>query len=978
MYKAARVRSSPLSPGRPQTMSNPPKKIIGHCFIGAAYAPSRGNIDGRSARSLVTQNSDNLIPQTYFYQADKSVSDRLTACAQGAGGIMPEANGQIGAPLSTFVYGGITPDAVHPQLTLIKGPPVGPTYNPTFSSTAALGGTVGGGTLAPSSQEPSVSDRPVHPPQYPTVPAVQAASGAPFDSATTPIATYNIWQITNLDAATAAAITYKQNFGPLYPNSYDSARIRQNTGVDGSMYVEVTAQNVTAHVRRVFPIASDLLYDPNTSLYYPHPTLANLNRAVQARGGENCGFQLHFIHSEVTQMSNPNSKQVTGGISIFWGAADTPKGGSLIQNFNLILYPDKTPELYFFHPRKQVWENFPLQGPAFGSGEFEIYVHYAGPHMLIGFEADPSGWNCFTPHDDDRDWSKAYYPSIPADAGIGMIFDNITAAFQYGPIAFNSYHPEKVATQADFNNGLDQGTIQVPMSVPSSQQALIDPAFVNGQFQGLRFDRDSSAGLESRPTIYGDYRSQSAELQFGNAAAGTTSGQDYSVMGTVTYVTTVEGPQFIHVRNFVPTTYTPTPGALVQPLQWGDLSEYMSDFAVSYTTEGKNKSILMASAEVTLNNLALSVKGRQILQALEENILTVTLLAGAGQASTFFQGTTQTVDTQYSQDGSVTTLTCLDMANSILGEVPFPTVLYFSMERYGKIIEECVDASGLGSWYSQQQTGAGSAFQNALDVRLGTHPFESDLAHDIMSATPRKYVMDTITDALELVITPNALPVFFWDGGANRLRLNWRNDPSQCDLLYFLGSPDTSGQETLPNSNPQGQHGVIEKEYSTRTEVKQLHAGVLLAGINWYHRSMQYKSLADDAFSPTGIAKLNALVGGDASEEVGYVGFRKILVDETQVNNLPDQNSLNAYGGLLMNNYLRHAYSNLKFSCWVTRPLQHQATFRVQTFLGEQDPGGSATTDLYLYSSVRYVFNKGQGTLKADVEGEMFPKIIVR
>ncbi|MGQ4828174.1 hypothetical protein, partial [Enterococcus faecalis] len=64
------------------------------------------------------------------------------------------------------------------------------------------------------------------------------------------------------------------------------------------------------------------------------------------------------------------------------------------------------PELYYYLPEnvtednsKTLWQKIPLQGPLFGTGQYSVYVHYNGPQMMIGFDADPSQWNVIYPPD---------------------------------------------------------------------------------------------------------------------------------------------------------------------------------------------------------------------------------------------------------------------------------------------------------------------------------------------------------------------------------------------------------------------------------------------------------------------------------------------------------------------------------------------------------------------------------------------------
>lgn len=972
------------------SLPNQPKTIKGFCQIGAVFAPDHGSVGGFHSRQLSAPDANNLLPQTYYYKSNASVSDRLRGASQAAGGILPEANRYIGAPLCTFAYGGIPSGETHPQLDLIQGPALTDTvevkpgiieaYNPTYTSTAKFSTTTGDGTLAPTNTD---SARALPPPQFPTVPAT---TGYPFTKATTPNTTYNIWKLVNLDKETENSLTYKKNWGPQFPSGYNAARIRQNTSVDGSMCLEVTASNCTAQLSRVFPISKDLLYSGAT-LYYPHPILENLSRPITAVGGENCGFQLHFQYATVTQMNNQTSSELTGGIGIEWGVPKGKGGGrkakNLIQNFNLILYPGRVPQLYFLHPRTKSWQAFPLKGPAFDGGEYDIYVHYCGPHMMVGFDTDPAGWNCFTPPNDKTDFQTYYYPYLSPEAEIGIIFDNITTVFQYGPIAFNNYHPEKVLSPKDFTNGLDLGTVAVNFTVPLNRTELAAEGLVNSQFQSLRFNRKKSISGFTSPTIYGDSRSSGIELSYHQTSAGPGQEDDgdFEVQGIVRFDTTIEGPQFLQIRNPTPAQVSAPvspPSDLIRSLSWGDLSEFLTGWSANYSMENDNHSFLAGKAEVTLVNLALTVGGRQILSALETNIFSVTLGAGEDAPVAFFQGVTESVETTYTDEGSVTTLICTDIASWVMSEVMFSSSLYFSMMRYVDIIDTCVAMSGLGNWYVPYPTPSAnsaaskspigqSPFVDALILRLGIAPYEQSLATNCLRADVKTSIGTVLNAVLTLIIAPGALPAFFWDADAKRLRLAWRNDPAIQDELSFLGKPDEYGVQRLPSNASQGKHGVLRKGYTSNTSLKQLHAGVTIFGLNHYSEVMQYKKYFPKAYRQVGFNLLNNLT---SATDVGWVGVRKYLVDETQVNNLPDQLSLNKYGSVLADNYLRQTYGFLSFECWVTRPLFHYGTFRVFTLEGSQ------ATDAYFYKTVNYKFDKQENTLSAQVAGEILPPIL--
>ena len=104
-------------------MSFEPKEYKVKCLLGAVFAPDIGFVNENAARSRVSKDSANLIPQTYYLRGNYAgetagkpvVTQRLRSVLQNSGGLMPAPNPYIGAPMDTFVYGGLAPDDNHPQ-----------------------------------------------------------------------------------------------------------------------------------------------------------------------------------------------------------------------------------------------------------------------------------------------------------------------------------------------------------------------------------------------------------------------------------------------------------------------------------------------------------------------------------------------------------------------------------------------------------------------------------------------------------------------------------------------------------------------------------------------------------------------------------------------------------------------------------------------------------------------------------------------
>lgn len=975
-------------------MSIPPSELIGSCVLGALFATQIGHTGGDYARFRVQPDPTNLVPQTHFYQPGAhKISSRLTSVTQSSGGIQPRANPLLGAPLATFCYGGIDPGAVHPQLTLIQGPvdayemPVGQSqaYAPNFIGAANLGGTT-----ADPNQTPDFNDTGdvfgvgTGRNDFPTIPSV---SGAPPFKVTSPLTTWNIWQIANIKDTVKAGITYTHGFGPNFPTGADQQgpRIRQHVSQDGQCAVVVTAQNTSAQVERIYPIAKDLCYQDGAMIYYP-PTTNKLQvapRPIKARGGSNCGFQLHFTHSRLSAMASGHSGKVTGGIQIFWGPQELPKkGGTVITNFRLDLLPGQIPELQFVNPRTGAYDTFPVKGPIFGDGEFSVYIHYVGPIMLIGFTPSTTDWNAFVPPVSDQDPHQTYSVNVPETAKLIMNFDNITSTFIYGPSAFSNYHPEHLVNQTNVNNNDDHGHVKVQFTVPDndafSNEAALAADFIAGQYHA----RDIAAfGLRSdgTPTVYRDPREAPGErvVSFRKIKhVSNPKSQHRTVLAEIRFESTIEGPQYHYVGGLRPDLLQTggdvglgAPGGatmpLVRDLPWGDISDFLTTWVVDFNYEGDNVSILKGIATVTLQNLTSTPRGRQIQAALEENMLGITLGAGQGSSKPYFQGQITSVVLTETAAGSTTVLTCQDIATVILERTLFPMQIVFTGSRYGKIIATCIAAAGLYDWY--QPTSA-QPLVNALSVHLGTKEVSACLANNVRGANKNEYIFGKIRSVLGIVIGPNALPAFFWDPNIGKLRLEWKQNLDFVDTIQGLGQRDpVTGETPLPN----GLHGVMSNGgYQVTTNTDSLMTQFELYGRSSQAQvPMSTSRFFADALGEVSYQILRNMIGPSSGSttppELGYVGYRRSFRVQEGSRDFPDQTTLDTFANDL-SRYARQTFQKLHFTVYVTQPLTIYGRFRVLTF---DTIGGTDQTDLYLYSQIKYTFTKNINLITADIEG---------
>ena len=955
----------------------PPRFLKGTCKLGIVYAPDGGSIGGYQARTRVLPDPSNLVPENFYIdQNENEVSPRLVAVKQASGGMMPSVNKDIGAPMCTFAVYGISEGEAHRSFDLIKGPPLTSDITPVEYAGEANAGGEDPGISAPI-QNAETRFIPTGKPFIPSSSVIGGVSGA------TAHTTYNIWRIANQTDDETKDTVYVKDKGATV-GVKNKRLIQQPSG--GVMQLSVFAIGNEAVVERVYPISSDLTYD-GANLYYPN-VIAGVqfpSQPIKARGTDNCGFQLHITPAEMARSLNPNQNNQISGITIEWGDDLDGKGGGgasvsgikAINYFALHLSTGK-PQIEFFDPvagslvRKEIGGG---DGILNAASETSVYVHFAGPNMLIGFTEDSSDWSCITGFEKGQDLTALYIPRISRDARVRMIARNINYSFTYGPMTFTSFCPEQIKTRTNATADKAKSRVNVRFTVPQKLENEVKAEFIEKQFQDHRCLSREMPDFEKtqyEPTYYGDWRrgEEGGEIAYSQTKSEFVGSTDIVVTGKVTWDTTIEGPMFVHIRNVNARDAILGPDKidpLVVSLPWGDLTGHLEEFSVTIRYENDNRSLLVADATIKLANLAVDPLTDEMLARIRENILVVTLTAGYDTEGTFFQGIIDDVSVDYDGAGQTITLTCTDILTGVLDDTPCRAYLQFRTMRYGKIIHDLVCMSGLGDWYRQSNS---ALLARALDVRLGNQPTGSTLASSILTADPSKTPYSIIKSALGLVIDiKNTLPVLHWEPSTGLIKLEGRSD-IPVDDLYFAGD-NTGSPALLPNSYSSREHGVLSGGYSMNTSVKQLYAGVRLFGKS-LGKTILFQRDFPGAHDATGLVQILT----DLTQRIvglGWVGWRKLLIHQKEQDQLPDQLALNLYGKNLVDNYLRKPYESITFEVYVNKPLNHTGRFHLVTFDGA---GVSDEKSVYYYQKVEYRYIKEQNIMKARVTGEKFPSVI--
>ena len=229
---------------------------------------------------------------------------------------------------------------------------------------------------------------------------------------------------------------------------------------------------------------------------------------------------------------------------------------------------------------------------------------------------------------------------------------------------------------------------------------------------------------------------------------------------------------------------------------------------------------------------------------------------------------------------------------------------------------------------------------------------------------------------------PYSLPTFRW---AERFgfKLECRNNYVDNDLK-FTGL-NAAGTAYVFNSNASNTtnylanfqsdiHGLLVDDYTIKTDVKGLAAGVRVFGV------AMTGFLADERFSPGSVSIDNLPIQTQVNllgylqnapfnpSQAPYVGFKKYLVWSMQRNEIPDQQVLKRITDSI-ELVSKTPISSISFQCYVAKPLNFHGKFMINVFQGQT----VNSTDQYVYTSVDYNYNKANNLITASVQGTNMP-----
>lgn len=987
-----------------------PQQLNVQCTLGAIYLPKIGSLSGLAARySMHEQGVNSTFSLNYTKSNQRTqFSSNIITLNKGVGGQIPILNLKIGAPMATFAEGSIVPNETAGPYNLIYGASVSSfgldryilptTFNSVSYNTYSGVSNPLNNVVTPSGLDSS-------PFGY-----IPLRTGEIRGTSPKKLPTWNIWkQITNNDLLKK----FLPGLGVINYNTLNAPHIETTIGAE-IPGIAINSANTFAVLERIFPIADDLLYK-RPDIYYKNFSTGNIEtKQCKASGGPNCGFRINLKNLTapapyVGGNGIPSQSSIIIAFGDFFRDSKTP---NLATKFGIIITSSGA-KLRVYNSVKKQWTTIVLDNQNFlNNGELNVFVHFAGPCMYVGFNENPNDWYVLEPNLENFNFE----PRIPADSKISIVVENLSCTFFYSPICFNTLDYISCFEQNDLSETQIQPLVgksfyKLYFDVDADDGLAKDS--INENILKAEFDSrclpTSSERPNDKPTYHRDWRS------FNNATDGL---YEFSVktlktsedrvtfpddprqrsVSAIIYETTIEGPVFFYARNYIRRVAGGNnTGPIVRNI-WGKLSDITKYFVSANIKERYQPndfySVKNVTAELNFVNLTNDDVGRQILNAIQENLLVVTLKSGYPDEGihTFFQGVITEVRVTRSSDSFATKLICQDLGYYLLDNLQFPVfndlplgmrtienILYDSFELLGlsnylKVRSRISDYDALYDNYFKIAEGD-NIYQNSVNDRITHVNFKVkpiQLIENLFSRIPLLTSSDYLLGGLE------NQPVFRWDPTSGAFFVALRNDEDP-DSIWLAGPPGSlqtlANKNISPISNKPSIHGISlgdEAGWTETTNINTLHSDVLIT--SRLQDGTPYTPRLPGEFRRSFISveryqELNQLVkegNNSYQQQIGYIGFNKKKIVELQ--DQPIYKSKKLVDARLRQEQvlIRYTLQEMLLNVYVTRPLRSHYKFTVESFQGSANV---VFDNSYIYSEVVYSIDVNSNLIKAQITG---------
>ena len=958
-----------------------PRQLVSSVKLSVMNAPDSGFFTGDYTATTQTKSLDNLNVLNYDFESsiplpdgtsEPKYSNRLQILSSLQNSRIAEVNTAVSASSCTFAYGGIVPEQTHPNFNKLKGP----TYTVNFVDNPSTSAINRAASITPNSN--------LHIPKI------------PFTGSGNVLTTYNIWNV--VDSRSTDAIKF---IGPKNTGNA-TGTLKTINDPNGGASVEISSIDKVTTVERIFATSFDAVYQDGAEVHNPDGT----REAIKARGtfGGN-GFHLNFSAS--------NMETDTSLVSVF--IEPNTRDDRYINRFAIDFKLNKRPVIKIFNPTQGIYQvQSDIIAPVFDKNtmnSYDIFVHFVGPCVMFGFSPDISRWNTIVPSTNEV--------FCPADTKIFIQTSNVNLRFRYSAIIFNNFNnnqtsnkknhiiaqfvcPEKLATNAGLMpliyNHFEKASYRINASPGSTG------------FSSTGFNEDTNT-LDKNISYFADLRLSGNQFTY-NFLYTTqrnnreTKSKRFNFVFKLIYNTTIEGPAYMQVE-------LPHPGVLGKELGFtltglqkdgykfknpstddlfvsvADVTEFLESWTVNCSHDGSNMSILKKSATIILKNVDTTAKGLKVINAIENNLICVTLDAGYlnGVLYPYFQGFVTSASYSRTGSNSTFTLQCVDILSYTLENVYFEKSMMIAGMRHDFAIDSIMAASGFWSYYFRENTKI-----TGMDLRLNTQSVNNQ---DLIKLTPVDKILDKLTLIIERLNVPGALPTFRWaENFGFVLAGRYREEAVDNDLKFtgitaasngiggVIDVPENAGVlQNAPLSDP-GWHGLLTNSYTINTDMRTLAAGVKafassITGFLADERINDTFYPADPRDYSGGFTLLDKLsikkdfINPENPFSKPYIGFRKYIVSSLQRNSIPDQKALENITDQI-EKIISTPVSKISFNCYVTKPLKFHGTFVIGVFQGKTYD----YTDKYIYDSISYRLDKKNNVITADVEGINIPFLI--
>jgi hypothetical protein len=943
-------------------LSPDPRQLKTKVTLKILNAPESGFFSGDYTAASATKSQDNLnvlnydFETKYVYQdgtSESKYSKRLKVLSSLQNARIPEVNTAISASSCTFAFGAIVPGEIDPVFNRLNGP----SYTVNFVDNPNQGSV--------TAQNENFIDTSQHVPKI------------PFTDKGNLLTAYNIWHTVN-----GGVDAYKY-IGPAISGVNTGTLRTIKTPLYGAQ-VEVTSEQTNTIIKRIFPTSKDAAYD-GAKIINPD----NTEELIQARGTNgNNGFHINFSASNMQLNSSAIRIEVQ----------PQKANPNYINNFVIEFKIDSKPIIKIYDPYTQTYiTQTDIIAPVLDKttmNSYDVFVHFVGPNLLIGFTPDVSRWNTIINISNREVF-------CPPETDVYIALSNVNFKFRYSAIIFNNYNNDQP-------QGFRKNYIVAELKYSKSKIPIIADLIVKVKksFEDASYRLNAapqnigyniSNPIDKNISYFADLRLPKNYHQFDDNIPyrfpiGKSADPDrQTVYIKLFYNTTIEGPAFLQVE-------IPHPGVLaggtsaslagykfVNPIlntlffDVGDITSWLESWIVDCNCEGSNLSKISKTASITLKNID-SAEGQKFIDAIENNLLVVSIDAGYTQDNLYpyFQGFI--TGTTYSRSGndSSFTLSCVDIATFTLGNTFFDKNMLIAGMRHDLALDSIMAASGFWSYYVRDNAdlaNGGSIY--GIDLRLNSSSVNNQ---DLIKLNPLDIIYEKLLKLLERLNNPYSLPTFRWVENYG-FKLECRNNYVDSDLKFtgldgnqYIFQSNASNSIGFMANYEKDIHGLLKDQYTIKTNMQSLAAGVRVFGTSITG------FLADERYSPgsVSITNLPIQVQLDLANYLAnaprnpaqpvYVGFKKYLNWATQRNEIPDYQVLKR----ITDSYelvSKTPISEISFDCYVAKPLNIHGKFKINVFLGNT----ANATDLYVYKSINYRYDKANNLITATVSGTNMP-----